>query len=288
MAAPFSLNWTLLDIASTKKDGSSLFSPEPLTSVLDHFNTGAKTRDKYHIDRQHRILVSCNVMLIEYYGRIILVDTGPPSADDSSVSNEQDFEAYSLSKLARTLRDHGVSPSHVTDVVLTSRDKDHAGGTIYSDRAGNYKVRFSKAKHYCHRGPSPRLRPQGTPQADFAFNLMEESGMLHYIEEETEIVPGIKIVPAFGPSAYSSMVQMDVGADRVIFTGDVVPTSYHITPKITSSFDDHPEITFQEKQACVDKSLNHGYLLAFSHSVAPKTCWVEEGRSGYRLRTHND
>ena len=112
--------------------------------------------------------------------------------------------------------------------------------------------------------------------------------MLHYIEEETEIVPGIKIVPAFGPSAYASMVQIDVGADRVIFTGDVVPTSYHITPEITSSFDDHPDITFQEKQACVEKSLNHGYLLAFSHSVAPKTCWVEEGKTGYRLRTHND
>tara|TARA_Y100000310_G_scaffold237926_2_gene241224 strand:+ start:714 stop:1391 length:678 start_codon:yes stop_codon:yes gene_type:complete len=223
-------------------------------------------------------------MLIEYLGRTILVDTGPPDIGDSSLSNEEDADNFSINRLHRLLRDQGISVGDVTDVILTSRDKDHAGGTIYSDRAGKHKLRFTKATHYCHKGSEQRQRPQSTPQADLAFTLMEQSGQLNYIEQEEELVPGVRIIPAFGPSSYASMLQIDVGADRIIFAGDVCPTSYHVTPDITSAYDDNPDLTFAEKQVCVEKSMHSGYLLVFCHALEPKTCWVEETKQGISLR----
>ena len=285
MTAPFILKWTLLDVASTKKDSGNLFSPQSRAMVYQHFNSSPKERNKYHLGRDQRMNLSCNVMLIEYMGRIILVDTGPPDIGDSSIANEEDIDSFSINRLQRTLRDQGITAGEVTDVVLTSKDRDHAGGTIYSDRAGKHKVRFAKATHHCHRGSKQRARPQSTPQADLAFSLMEQSGQLNYIEEEEELAPGVRIIPAFGPSAYASMVQIEVGADRIIFAGDVCPTSYHVIPDITSAYDDDPERTFAEKQACVGKSLHDGYLLAFCHAVEPKTCWVEESKQGLSLRT---
>ena len=284
MSAPFNLKWTLIDVASTKKDSGNLFSPHSRAYVSQHFNSSTKEGNKYHIGRDQRMVLACNVMLIEYLDRTILVDTGPPHIGDSSVSNEEDADNFTLSRLSRVLRERSINTSQITDVVLTSKDKDHAGGTIYSDRAGNHKLRFAKATHYCHRGSKQRQRPQSTPQADYAFNLLEESGQLNYIEKEEELAPGIRILPAFGPSAYASMVQIEVGADRVIFTGDVCPTSYHVTPDITSAYDDDPDLTFAEKQLCVEKSLHDGYLLAFCHANMPKSCWVEENKEGLFLR----
>jgi len=285
MTAPFNLKWTLLDVASTKKDSGNLFSPHSRATVYQHFNSSTKEGAKYHLGRDQRMTLACNVMLIQYHGRIILVDTGPPDVGDSSVITKDDIDNFSINRLHRVLRDQGIAFSQVTDVVLTSKDKDHAGGTIYGDRAGKHKLRFNNATHYCHRGSKQRERPQSTPQADYAFEFMEKSGQLNYIEEEEEIVPGVRIVPAFGPSAYASMVQIEVGADRVIFAGDVCPTSYHILPDITSAYDDNPELTFAEKQVCVEKSLHDGYLLAFCHAIEPKACWVENSKKGLSLRT---
>lgn len=285
MTAPFDLKWTLLDVASTKKDSGNLFSPQSRATVSKHFNSSTKEANKYHLSRDQRMNLSCNVMLIEYHGRIILVDTGPPDIGDSSVANEEDIDNFSINRLRVALGDQGITFGQVTDVVLTSKDKDHAGGTVYGDRGGKHKLRFSNATHYCHRSSMQRKRPQSTPQADYAFEFMERSGQLNYIEEEEEIVPGVRIVPVFGPSAFASMVQIEVGADRVIFTGDVCPTSYHVIPDITSAYDDNPELTFAEKQVCVEKSLHDGYLLAFCHAIEPKACWVEESKTGLTLRT---
>ena len=80
------------------------------------------------------------------------------------------------------------------------------------------------------------------------------------------------------------MVQIEVGADRVIFASDVCPTSYHVTPEVTAAYDDNPDTTFTEKQKCVAMSREDGYLLAFSHGVDPKTAWVEQNKDGISLR----
>jgi hypothetical protein len=98
-------------------------------------------QDKVELDERHRLKMHLNLLLIQTEGKNILVDTGVGNR-----LNKRRKEIYNPSDfiLPAGLTQLGLSPSDVTDVIMTHLHFDHAGGII-SEQEGTDFLTFPKA-----------------------------------------------------------------------------------------------------------------------------------------------
>ena len=94
------------------------------------------------------------------------------------------------------------------------------------------------------------------------------------------------MIPTDGPSAFSSAIQVKMGADRVLLPSDLCPTLWHMNISTISSYDDNPETTFTEKDDLISSAIKEGYCMVFAHGNKPKAGWQEEWRDGSSFKVY--
>jgi glyoxylase-like metal-dependent hydrolase (beta-lactamase superfamily II) len=233
-------------------------------------------------DERQRITLAARCLLIRGDGRTILVDTG-----NGSKWNDKLKDIYRLDNshftLESSLAAAGVQPEEVTDVILTHLHFDHCGG---STKFANGKLVpvFPNAAHYVQRAHWELSQdPSDRDRASFMkddFMLLNELGMLKFVDGEQEILPGISVVVCNGHTMAQQLPKITDGTTTLLFCCDLVPTTSHIPFPYIMGYDLRPLVTLEEKKRLLPLAEEEGWILFFEHdpeTIAVKLQKTEKG-----------
>ena len=118
---------------------------------------------------------------------------------------------------------------------------DHCGGTTrYGDDGQiipvypNATCWVSEAQWY------EAFHPNALKRASFFPENMEairESGKLHLIKDERFLTPEVRLRLFGGHTCGQIVIDVETDSHTVIFAGDVIPTSAHLSPTWISAYD---------------------------------------------------
>jgi glyoxylase-like metal-dependent hydrolase (beta-lactamase superfamily II) len=226
-------------------------------------------------DELNRIRLATRTLLAVHAraGRVVVVDTGTgskwPPAQAERYGVESDPGA-----LVKALSAVGASADDVTDVVATHLHFDHCGGmTAYTaPDAESVQLCFPKARHWvsarhwahAHR-PTLRDRASFRP-VDFA--ALEDGGMLQRVADDAAAeIPDLSWQMSNGHTP-GQLLPVFAGGEQgrdLLFVGDLLPTTAHLSPAWVMAYDLEPVTTLNERLALYERMRARDMLIAFPH-----------------------
>lgn len=232
-------------------------------------------------DRRNRVRLGMNCLLIRSANGNILVDTGAGSKSD-----EDTREMYGLntSKLIRNLREVGLAPKDIDQVVLSHLHFEHAGGSTKFNRRGSPVATFPNARYLIQRDAweeanNPNERAKGLFHPDDFLPLMEKE-QIQFLDGDFDLAPGVVLKVTRGHCPGHQVVIINHVGSRVAFLGDLIPTPYHLSASSISALDHFPEETLEKKRELLKIMEREGWLILFAHGYETRAGYLErrEGR----------
>ncbi len=233
-----------------------------------------------NIDREHRIPLGLNCMLVRRGEHVLMVETGLGNKLQGAM-REKIFPGdygYLLERLRRL----GIEPEDVTAVANTHLHADHCGwNTVYRD--GRLVPTFPRARYFVQAGEweaarHPNERTRATYLAE-NFVPLEESGQLELVSGEAEIIPGVHFLPTPGHTADHASIVLSSGGETAIYTGDLVHHEVQLErPAWIAAFDILPLVSLETKKRLAERAIRERALLICVHNRFPGVGrLVEEG-----------
>jgi glyoxylase-like metal-dependent hydrolase (beta-lactamase superfamily II) len=217
-------------------------------------------------DEHNRCTYSTNCLLVEIGGRRVLVESGNGDKFPSRLK-----EMYGIDhdrSVALALDEIGVELDSIDVVVLTHLHFDHVGGCTRRTASGVEPV-FRRARHVVQRAELDAAQhPHERNRASYLRENLDPllaAGLVDLVDGETEVVPGVRVLPTPGHSRGHQSVLIDGGGQKALFLGDVVPTSVHVRLPWVMAYDLDVEATLASKKSLYARALAEGWLLLFGH-----------------------
>ena len=248
-------------------DGGSMFGQVPKTSWEHQIKP----------DRKNRIRLSLNCLLIQTPQANILIDTGAGSKKSDHMK-----ERYGLNgnKLLKEIKKFGLTPREIDKVILTHLHFESVGGCTKLDRGGQPIPVFQKAEHLVQRAcfeeaQQPNERNQKLLYPD-DFVPLNDSGLLTLLDGDTEIAPGIYTRVTNAHAIGHQIVFIELGSERIMYMGGLIPTHFHLNPLSISAFDQSAEDTLREKRKLIELAIQEGWLVIFNHALEKPSGYLEQ------------
>ena len=265
----------LFNITNFKVDGGAMFGvvPKVLWSRV------------YPADEKNLISLSLRSIIVETEGRVILVDTGWGNKQDEKFFRHAYL--HGGEGLIEGLKQQGYTPEDITDVVLTHLHADHCGGCIKNTIGGPVPV-FPNAIHHVSRAQwewavKNNLREEDAFLPENYLPLAEMK-KLHLIDSDCELFTGFEVRICFGHTPGLMIPIVIFNGKKMVFTGDLIPTSAHIPLIWNMSYDIESLKTIDEKKRVLDEAIKDDYVLIFQHDINIECCTVEYSPKGARLK----
>jgi len=266
----------LIDSGRFRLDGGAMFGVVP--RVL--------WERKMPPDEVGRIQLGANLLLLRNADRLILVDTGMGDKGDEKFLkiNAVDHSQYNL---ASGLKHLGFTPEDITDVILTHLHYDHAGGATKMNADGKLVPTFPNAKYYVQREHFGwAMKPTEKDRASFLkenFIPLQEANCLILVDGETELLPGLRLLPIDGHTTAQQMVLVR-GEDRtLLFAGDLLPTSRHVSIPWIMAYDIAPLKTLEEKKHYLHLATDQDWIVVFEHDPDLSASAIQVTDKGFAL-----
>ena len=268
----------LLSDGTLKYDGGSIFGQIPKFLWEQHMKP----------DRWNRVSLGLNCLLIRTANGNVLVDTGAGTKD---TGKQREVFGLSSSKLNRSLKEVGLTAKDIDRVILTHLHFDHSGGCTKVERSGRVVPAFPRATYVVQKGcweyamePGERGRDAHHSE-DYA--CLQESGQLSLVDGDCEILPDVWVKDTGGHCRGHQVVHVNCGGEKVVFLGDLIPTTHHLSLPYVSALDQFPEETVEIKRELIAKAVKDGWLVIFSHGNGDRAGYVEERDGMVNLRPVN-
>jgi len=236
-------------------------------------------------DERNRIAMAARALLLQGNGRRILIDTGNGSKTDPKLSSIYKFDT-SRFDLASSLRALDLSPSDITDVILTHLHFDHAGGATVHEN-GQLRPTFPYAMYYVQREHWEAARnPTVRDRASFFpgdFLPLEEGGRIRFTEGEGEVLPGITVRVVHGHTAALQCPIVSDGMTTLFFCADLIPMTPHVQLPWIMAYDLRPLVTLEEKQNVLSSAVEQNWILFFEHDPSVAAARVRRTERGIVL-----
>jgi glyoxylase-like metal-dependent hydrolase (beta-lactamase superfamily II) len=262
-------------------DGVALYQPADLFASVPADQITAAI--SVGLDEKGEMAVPYNCLLIRSGGRVALVDAGL-GAETAMEWGEP------TGRLMDSLAASGVTADQVDLVIISHAHLDHIGGLTVAADGGRVPV-FAHARHYFCQAEwdfwtSDEAAAEFSDPAGWAgthLPPLSQSGLVELISEETEVLPGVRLVPAPGHTAGHLVVALASGADAALYLGDAVLDEANFAhPDWVSVFEWNPGMAVATRRALIEGAIAENQLLIGSHLAARG--YPERAGGQYRLR----
>lgn len=205
-----------------------------------------------------QVMLALACLLVDTGTQLILVDTGAGPSDDPA-----------LGRLGERLQAEGIAPENVDTVILTHWHWDHVWGNTRADGS----LTFPHARFVVGRTEWDWATAEANRQAlqdvggeRSRNNLLAVAGRLLFVDEETEIVPGVRAIAAPGHTAGHLALLLSSEGEQLLCIGDVVHHPIHVEhPEWHTDFDFAAAQTVATRRALFTRAANEGMLVFAPH-----------------------
>ena len=222
---------------------------------------------------------SVNAYLVNTGSKLVLIDTGAGSLFGPTLGN-----------LRNNLLAAGYKPEQVDDVLITHMHGDHVGGLIVDGKlafpnatvhAGQEDADFWLSKANLEKASAEM---KGYFQGAMAsMNPYVDAGKFKPLKGGTELVPGVKAVPAHGHTPGHNTYVLESKGQKLVLWGDLmhVAAVQFAQPQVTISFDvDSKPAAVERKKAYADAAQGR-YLVGSAHLPFPGLGHIRAEGKGY-------
>jgi glyoxylase-like metal-dependent hydrolase (beta-lactamase superfamily II) len=219
-------------------------------------------------DQLNRIVLACNLLLIETPAGRVLVETGMGVR-----WSEKEKERYALEPLAdskQPLKALGLSNDDIDHVIISHLHFDHSGGAVRLEN-GALVPTYPKAKYYIQKGEwqlahNPNARAKGSYRPD-DFEPLAQAGCLKLIDGDCQVVPGVNVNVTGGHTSHHQIVTFSSGGERGVYFADIIPTRFHLPPPWVMGYDHFPLDSCQIKNDWLTRAYEESWLVVFDHEM---------------------
>jgi glyoxylase-like metal-dependent hydrolase (beta-lactamase superfamily II) len=242
-------------------------------------------------DDRNRIPMGMRCLLVEHEAGPVLIDTGAGNKEDAkfrdifAIENEEAPGPTALEDGLRAAAN--LEPHDIAFVLNTHLHFDHAGGNTRLTPDGTVVPSFPSARYVVQRGeyafathPNERTAGSYFPRN---YVPLHEAGLYELVDGETEILPGIRLLPTPGHVPFHQSVLLESDGQRALFVADLIPTAAHLPLPWIMGYDVEPLVTLETKRRILRTSAEEDWLLVFEHD--PRVAWGTVSAEGkhYRL-----
>jgi glyoxylase-like metal-dependent hydrolase (beta-lactamase superfamily II) len=218
------------------------------------------------------VLCPYTCLLVETGRHVILVDTGLGASSRTSGAI-----------LAR-LETSGIRPRDVDTLILTHAHPDHIGGAVDLRQPGSPRPTFPNARHIisereleywteAHPGRSSLRLPEEL-QADMHFSACRSLSALRHqlemVECETEVVPGVRVIPAPGHTPGHLAVLLSSEGRQLLNMGDAAVHPLHLEhPDWENGFDHASPAAVATRRALLERAAAQDMFVMGFHFPFP-------------------
>jgi len=222
---------------------------------------------------------SVNGYLINTGNKLVLIDTGAAG-----------LFGPTLGKLIANLKASGYQPEQVDEIYITHMHPDHVGGLVAGDkpafpnaivRADTREGGFWLSKEKMDAAPADA---KGFFQGAMAsLNPYVAAGKLKTFDGETELVPGIKAIPAIGHTPGHTIYAVESQGNKLVVWGDLmhVAAVQFAMPSVTIQFDTDSKAAMPQRQKNYADAAKKGYYVAIAHVAFPGIGKLRTDGKGY-------
>jgi glyoxylase-like metal-dependent hydrolase (beta-lactamase superfamily II) len=220
-----------------------------------------------------------NTFLINTGSKLVLVDTGAGN-----------LFGPTMGKLLTSLRDAGYQPEQVDDVLITHMHGDHVGGLSPAGQRAFPNAVIHADQREADYWLSPANRDKAPADAKGAFKQAMTAlqpyvaaGRFKPIAGGTEIVPGIKAVPAPGHTTGHSCYAVESKGQKLLLWGDLlhVAAVQFPDPSVTITFDTDSNAARAQRVKTLAEAASQGYWVGGAHIAFPGLGHVRTDGKGY-------
>jgi glyoxylase-like metal-dependent hydrolase (beta-lactamase superfamily II) len=223
---------------------------------------------------------SVNGYLVNTGSKLVLIDTGAAG-----------LFGPTLGKLVGNLKAAGYQPEQVDEIYITHMHPDHVGGLTTPDgkmvfpnavvradlREGDYWL--SKAN--LDKAPADA---KGFFQGAMAsLNPYVAAGKLKPFTGATDLVPGVRAIPAPGHTPGHTIYAAESEGQRIVFWGDLmhVAAVQFVQPSVTIAFDTDSKMAAPARQKNFAEAARQGYFVGIAHVSFPGIGQLRADGKGY-------
>jgi glyoxylase-like metal-dependent hydrolase (beta-lactamase superfamily II) len=222
---------------------------------------------------------SVNGYLINTGSKLVLIDTGAAG-----------LFGPTLGKLIANLKASGYQPEQVDEIYITHMHPDHVGGLLAGDklafpnaivRADTREGGFWLSQSNLDAAPADA---KGFFQGAMAsLNPYVASGKLKPFDGETELVPGIRAIPAPGHTPGHTIYAVESQGNKLVAWGDMmhVAAVQFVQPSVTIQFDTDSKAAAPQRKKNYADAASKGYYVAIAHVAFPGIGKLRADGKGY-------
>ncbi len=229
-------------------------------------------------DKQNRIQMGLNSLLIETRKALVLVETGIGPGLDPKFRNY-----YSVEQdpgLIGELEKLGFGAHDIDFVINSHLHFDHCGGNTIKNRDDKTIPAFPNARYIIQKGEweyaqAPCYRDK-TSYMPKNFLPLAEHGSLQLVDGNTQITAGVEVLLAPGHTSHHQCIKLTSESEVLFFLADMVPMSAHVGLSYIMSYDLFPLETLENKKKYFDQAIAGDWTLSFVHD--PKLFFGKVGK----------
>ncbi len=221
-----------------------------------------------------KVFLSYNILMLERGGQRTLFDAGLMQVGDRQ------------GKLVKWLRETGIQPETIGQVIITHTDYDHVGGLIDP----NANLFFPNARiwmthdawdWYHKEDVLAKIDPT---VADFFRRLFPAiASHVVFVEGEQEIIPGVCAIPTPGHRPGHVALEITSRGQTLIHFGDAINSPvFVIRPDWLVKIDTFPEQGRATRKALFKRALEENALVFAAHPTFPGLGKITPAGDGFQ------
>ncbi|MEO0108473.1 MAG: MBL fold metallo-hydrolase [candidate division WOR-3 bacterium] len=244
-------------------------------------------------DERNRITLALRPLLVRTPEALVLVDTGIGDKQDQKF--KEIYRVNHSVHLLDSLRKAGFRAEDVSHVINTHLHFDHCGGNtiLRKDRLSEQGVpaqvvpAFPRAKYCVQREEwQTAIRPDVRSQASYRpenFLPVEQAGQLRLLDGKQELTPGVTVIKTGGHTRGHQLVVVESAGQKLVYWGDLIPTTSHINVPYIMGYDTMPLVTIEQKEQLLAQVVRERWLMCFEHDPHVAFARLRKQGTGYLL-----